>query len=87
MKKIERKEHGKILLGYVLLLALVVASFYGVWRQLEVLERPAAEETLIARRRSATFDFVLGRRKEPVRAHLDTDDRAQRHGQLLRRPD
>lgn len=59
MKKIERKEHGKILLGYVLLLALVVASFYGVWRQLEVLERPAAEETLIARRRSATFDFVL----------------------------
>ncbi len=59
MKRIERREHLKILLGYVSLLLLVVAAFYGVWRQLEVLDRPNGEEQLMALRRSATFDFVL----------------------------
>ena len=42
MKKIERREHLKVLLGYLLLLALVVAAFYGVWKQLEELERRTA---------------------------------------------
>lgn len=59
MRKIERKEQGLVLLGYVLLLMLVGLSFFIVWKQLEELERPAAEEMLIAQRRSATFDFVL----------------------------
>lgn len=59
MKKIERREHLKVLLGYLLLLALVVAAFYGVWKQLEELERPNSEGLLLNDRRRATLSFVL----------------------------